>query len=376
MTECAHIKERLCPGVIAGVLEDEVFTYEDATVVALSAPGGTGKTFAAVELAYYMVEKLGYYLLTNIPFQRRTPRSKTGWTPEFEPHAHARVVMTLRDLWIQYGMIKQRDPYAVVMVVLDEWHKWVDRMTSWEQMPIDLKDWWGEDRKYRTVPFCITQRVKNIPRQILPYVKWYAMKSAHLTAEYNAAFHHHYGIRDLIFLAKVVPGELLEYEEENQDETKGRVFHLCDVEEVLIVERGPWTTDPNEAKAGDVCYWSETGSTFEPGKVRGREDWFKDFLRHISGCHPTELGDRILEYFEEDPTREAELANFTSADLAIHVYRSRKSEMPPEASGHPVIKVGPHKGRRLVQVELNPTNLARIFGCSQSTLSKRFERMG
>jgi len=358
--EVAHSQPSLAPVLT------RVFAPQDASAVLVSGEGGTGKTFGAVSLMPFLTEQLGVYSLTNIPFARRV-KTENGWV-KVNPHERVRVVSSMRDLWYQYALIKKEDPFAVTVVSLDEWHKWVDRMKSYEDLATNFKDWWGENRKFRTVPECITQKMSNIPRRLLKYIKWYIAKSKALTDEYNGRWRTSFDVKDLMFVISITPEDDLEHKDEVD-------FGLERVDEVLLTERGRWTGDPNTVRAGEVVYQSEASSTFRMGEVRGSEDWFEEFLHHISGALPMELGGRMLEFFEEDPTRDIELESQPLSALAMHVYRRHVADLVPAEGEHPVIKLSTVRGRKLVPVELNPTNLSRIFRCSQQTLSRRFEKL-
>jgi hypothetical protein len=343
---------------------NRIFEPRDASVILTSGDGGTGKTFSAIEIAYDLATKLHLYILTNDLFIQKT---QEGWREVSHPHERVRTIKTMRDFWIAYAEILKADPFAIVVPVFDEWQKYMHRLAWWDKIVTSTLAWWSENRKFRTVPFMITQKMRNIPRQLLPYVTWYIAKSRQMTQDYNDAKGTDYSFKELGFVIKVL----------NQDELEKRKeieFTLSDVVQVLQFARGPWTGDRNTAKVGDICYDSWSSANLTMGEVGGTQDWFEEFMAYISSCPSFMIADKILEFFEEGRSKASVLDQVPNAEIGLHIYRQLKSKMPPEATGHPIIKLSPHKGRKLVPVELNPSNLARLVDCSQGWISRKLER--
>lgn len=346
-------------------LLDRIFEPKDASVIMFSGEGGTGKTLAMIELEYLLVTKLHRYVLTNDLFLQKV---KGGWREVGLPHERVRTVKNMRDFWMAYAAILKADPFAVVIPVLDEWHKYMRRLAWFDKIVLSTMAWWSENRKFRTVPTMITQKMRQIPRQLLPYVKWYIAKSRELTSAYNEAQGSNFNFKQLAFVIRVMGEDELEKRTEIE-------FTLEDVNQVLLIDRGPWTGDLNTAKIGQICYDPMSSANFTMGEVRGTEDWFEKFMEHVSGCPSMMIADKILEFFEEGTNVVSMLERVPNADIGLHIYRQQKAKMPPEATGHPVVKLSPHKGRKLVPIELNPSNLARLVDCSQPWLSRKMERL-
>lgn len=346
-------------------LLDRIFEPRDASVVMFSGEGGTGKTLSMVEIEYDLVTKLHRYVLTNDLFLQKV---KGGWREVALPHERIRTVKNMRDFWMAYAGILKADPFAVVVPVLDEWHKYMKRLAWFDRIVISTMAWWSENRKFRTVPTMITQKMRQIPRQLLPYIKWYIAKSRELTSAYNDARGTDFSFKQLAFVMRVMGEDELEKRTEIE-------FTLEDVNQVLLIDRGPWTGDLNTAKIGQICYDPMSSANFTMGEVRGTEDWFDQFMEHISGCPSMMIADKILEFFEEGTNVVSALERVPNAEIGLHVYRLQKAKMPPDSTGHPVVKLSPHKGRKLVPIELNPSNLARLVDCSQPWLGRKMERL-
>ncbi len=346
-------------------LLDRIFEPRDASVVMFSGEGGTGKTLSMIEIEYDLVTKLHRYVLTNDLFLQKV---KEGWREVALPHERIRTVKNMRDFWMAYAEILKADPHAVVVPVLDEWHKYMKRLAWFDRIVLSTMAWWSENRKFRTVPTMITQKMKQIPRQLLPYVKWYIAKSRELTSAYNDSQGTDFNFKQLAFVMRVMGEDELEKRTEIE-------FTLEDVNQVLLIDRGPWTGDLNTAKVGQICYDPMSSANFTMGEVRGTEDWFDQFMEHISGCPSMMIADKILEFFEEGTNVVSVLERVPNAEVVLHLYRQQKAKMPPDAVGHPVIKLSPHKARKLVPIELNPSNLARLGDCSQSWISRKMERL-
>ena len=346
-------------------LLDKIFEPRDASVVMFSGEGGTGKTLSMIELEYDLATKLHRYVLTNDLFLQKV---KGGWREVALPHERVRTVKNMRDFWMAYAGILKADPFAVVVPVLDEWHKYMRRLAWFDKIVISTMAWLSENRKFRTVPTMITQKMRQIPRQLLPYIKWYIAKSRELTSAYNDAKGTDFNFKQLAFVIRVMGEDELEKRTEIE-------FTLQDVNQVLLIDRGPWTGDLNTAKVGQICYDPMSSANFTMGEVRGTEDWFDKFMEHISGCPSMMIADKILEFFEEGTNVVSVLERVPNAEIGLHIYRQQKAKMPPESTGHPVIKLSPHKGRKLVPIELNPSNLARLVDCSQPWLGRKMERM-
>lgn len=347
-------------------LLNRIFEPRDASVVMVAGEGGTGKTFSAIEIEYLLASKLHHHILTNDIFVQRV---KDGWREVALPDERVRTIKTMRDFWIAYAEILKKDRFAIVVPIFDEWQKYMKRLAIYDKIVMSTMEWWSENRKFRTVPVCITQRMKEIPRQLLPHVKWYIAKSKELTNEYNDQQGTDFSCKDLGFIIRIVSEDELAKRTETE-------FTLRDVVEPLFFERGPWTGDRNVAKVGDICYDSWATANLTMGKVGGTEDWFDDFMDHVSSCSSDQIPDKILEFFEEGGSRTSELEHYTSADLALEVFRRHRIDMPPEASGYPVVKMRPKKGGKTLPVELNPTNLGRLTGSNPVTLARKIDKLG
>lgn len=359
--------------VCAGSLWNRVFEPQDASVVLVSGEGGTGKTHAMVELSNFLATKLHHYVLTNAIFLQKT---RQGFREVQSPHPRIRTIKSMRELWYEYAIIIKEyqalHPEVlsgpVVVPLLDEWHKYMKRLAWFDKIVLATLSWWGENRKYQTVPTMITQKMTTIPRQLLPYVKWYIAKSKELTKEYGESRGHNYFYKELAFLIPIRTEDELERRKEID-------FTLLDVVQPILFERGLWTGALDNAKVGEIC-WDPRGSAdFKMGEVNGSEDWFDDFMGFISSCPGMMVADKILQFFDQGSNNSSALEQYSNADIATHLFKKHQAKMDPEATGYPLIKVSPHKGRKLVSVELNPTNLARITDCSQATLARKMERM-
>lgn len=343
---------------------DRIFSPEDANVVLISSDGGTGKTFATVEIAYFLTNILGFHVLTNILFQRKTGENDRDWT-DIDPHPNVHTVRDMVEFWSVYAEIKRKDPFAVVVALLDEWHKWTDKIRWWEEAAIAFKDWWGENRKYRTVPVMVTQQMANIPSRLLRYVRWYISKSKSITNEYNGTYGTHYSFRELAFIIPIRPEDELEKLREFN-------FTLNDVVEVLELERTAWTADRNTAQVGDVCYVSESSANFSMGEVAGDDHWFPKFLAFTSGCAPLDLPDRIEEFFTRGARKQ--LTQKQRTDLAVQIYSMHLGEDPVTDKGIPLMGIQLPGKRSLQEVELSPANIARLFKVPERTIRSRIRR--
>jgi len=351
---------------------NEVFDPQDASVLLVSGDGGTGKTHTTVNLCQSLTAKLHSYWLTNVIFLQKT---REGFREVKSPHPRVRTVKTMRDFWMEYAKIlseyREANPSVlggpVVVPLLDEWHKYMKRLAWFDKVVLATLDWWGENRKYQTVPTMITQKMRNIPRQLLPYVKWYIAKSKALTNEYSDMMGRKYDYKEIAFLIKVGDDVDLSHWDEKD-------FSLSDVSQTFKFERHLWTTAPDTAKVGQICYDPRGSANFKMGEVNCTEDWFEDFMDHISSCPGMMLAEKITEFFEEGRRDASALDDVSSADVAVHIYKMHKSKMDPTDEGHPVIFVSPQNGRKRVKVELNPTNLGRLTDSSQATLSRKLER--
>lgn len=342
----------------------KVFAPEDASVLLISADGGTGKTFSAVNMMQFLAEVLDFHVITNILFQQRTGPGERDWK-DIDPHPNVHTVGSMVDLWKTYAELKRADPFGVVVVFLDEMQKWVDRIRWWEEESIAFKQWWGENRKYRTVPVMITQQMRIIPSRLLRYVRWYISKSRDLANEYNATFGTDYSYKELAFVVFVRSGDELEKLAEFN-------FTLNDVVEVLVMERQDWTKDPNTAEVGDVCYVSESSANFTMGKVGEDERWFSKFLEHISGCRPIELPDRIETFFSRGA--KSPLSPKARLEAALHTYAMHLADDDLSDKGHPLMKLTVPGKRNLQEIELSPANLSRIFNTPERTLRDNIRR--
>lgn len=348
---------------IAGVL-DEIFSPENASVVLLSDDGGTGKTFGAVDIAQYLGDHLDRHFLTNIAFRQKVGPGQDDWR-DIDPHPRVHLVHDMVEFWQTYAEIKRADPFAIIVPLLDEWDKWCDKVRWWDALEMAFKQWWGENRKYRTVPTVIGQQMTNNPTRPLRYVRWYISKSKRITDEYNNAFGFHYSNKQLAFIIRVRPELELE-------KLKSIDFHLKDVREVLLLERMDWTTDPNTAEVGDICYWSETSVNFSIGEVRGSEKWFPEFLKHISGSTPTELPDKIDEFFMHEARKP--MTKKQRLEAALHIYALHLAEGAISDKGHPLMPVQLPGKRNLQEMEISLANLSRIFKLPERTLRDNFRR--
>lgn len=335
-----------------------VFAPEDASVVLISGEGGTGKTFTAVDIMQFLAEVLGFHIINNALFQQKVGPGQADWK-DVEPHPNVHTVGNMVDLWKTVAEIKRADPFAVMPVFLDEMQKWVDRIRWWEEESIAFKQWWGENRKYRTVPVMITQQMRIIPSRLLRYVRWYISKSRDLTNEYNASFGTDYSYKELAFLIYVKAGDELEKLAEFN-------FTLNDVVEVLHMERMEWTKDPNTAEVGDICYVSESSASFSMGQVGEDDRWFSQFLESISGCRPVELPDRIDRFFSRGA--KAPLSQKSRLESALHIYAMHLADDGLSDRGQPLFKMAVPGKRNLQEIELSPANLSRIFNVPERTL--------
>jgi hypothetical protein len=354
----------LVPGFASMI--DKVFSPEDASVILVSGDGGTGKTFTSVELVHFLAEILNFHVITNIVFELKTGSGNKAedWN-QVDPHPNVHTVGNMVELWKTYASIKRKDYFAVIVVVLDEFHKWAKRIEWWQKEPKALMDWWGENRKYRTVPVMITQKMRILTTQLLQYVQWHIQKSRNLTEEFNGKFGTSYSFKELAFLIKVRPedeiGKLREWE-----------FTLRDVVQVIRTERYDWTTDRNEAEVGDICYNSETSANFELGEFGNNPDWFQEFFKFIAGTHPTKLPDRIDDFFNYRGRKP--LTKEQRTDFAIDIYKMHRAKGPLSDDYHPVLRLRVPGKKRLQEFELSPTNLGRITGTAESTLRFRIRK--
>jgi len=347
-------------------LLDRIFEPKDGSVIMFSGEGGTGKTLAMIELEYILVTKLHRYILTNDLFLQKVTG---GWREVGLPHERLRTVKNMRDFWIAYATILKADPFAVVVPVLDEWHKYMRRLVWFDKIVLSTMAWWSENRKFRTVPTMITQKMRQIPRQLLPYVKWYIAKSRELTSAYNDARGTNFNFKQLAFVTRVMGEDELEKRTEIE-------FTLQDVNQPLLIDRGPWTGDLNTAKVGQICYDPMSSANFTMGEVRGTEDWFDKFMEHISGCPSMMIADKILEFFEVDWSRSSELEHYSNADVILEVYRRQCAEMPPDASEEPDTRMRPKKGGKTLVVDSTTANLARFGRCDPMTLARKKDKLG
>jgi len=344
---------------------DRIFEPADGSVIMFSGEGGSGKTLSMIEIEYLLVTKLHRYVLTNDLFLQKV---KGGWRELPIPHERVRTVKNMRDFWMAYANIVKADPWAIVIPVLDEWHKYMRRLAWFDKIVLATMAWWSENRKFRTVPTVITQQMRQIPRQLLPYVKWYFAKSRELTSAYNHARGSNYGVQQLAFLIRIMREDELEKRTEIE-------FTLEDVVQVFLVERGPWTGDLNTAKIGQICYDPMSSATFTMGEVRGTEDWFDKFMDHISGCPSMMVADKILEFFEEGTNVVSRLDRVPNAEIGVHVYRQSKAKMLPEqVEEYPVYKAKVRGFKELVEIERNPANLAREFDISERSMRRAIEK--
>lgn len=362
MTQAAEDQQQA--GYCPASMFDRIFSPEDASVVLFSDDGGTGKTFGAVSLMEYLVNVLDRHFVTNIPFKMKSGEGIGDWT-EVEPHPNVHVVRDMVELWQTIGEIKRNDPFAIIVCVLDEWDKWCDKILWWEDLPLAFKQWWGENRKYKTVPLVIGQQMTNNPTRPLRYVRWYFSKSRAITKEYNDAYGTSYSCKQLLFIIPVRPEDELE-------KLKGINFSLNDVVEVLHLERTAWTTDPNTAKVGDICYWSEGSASFDMGKVGDNGRWFPEFLRFISGYTSMELPDKIDDFFLRGAKKP--LSPKARLEAALHIYAQHLADDDLSDKGWPMMSVAVPGKRNLQEIELSPANLSRIFKVPERTLRDNVRR--
>jgi len=352
-------------------VNNRIFEPRDASVILVTGEGGTGKTQEMVEHMYDLASKLHFYVLTNIIFLQKTSSS---FRQVMRPHDRVRHINSMRELWYEYAVIckeyQAQHPGQlagpVVVVVLDEWTKYMKRLAIYEKVVLATLMWWGENRKYQTVPVTITQKMGNAPRQLLPYMKWHIQKSEALTQQYNAKKGRSYHCKELGFVIRVRLEDELEKRKEGE-------FYLEEVAGVLQVGTGPWTKPFDRLKVGDISYDRRGSANFIMGEVHGTEDWFEDFMKEISSCPGMMVPDKILQFFESGPDRSSQLNQVRPVDIAKHVYRQHREEMPPEDEGHPVLKLGT-VNRKRVRIPLNWTNLERIFKCPHTTLAREMEK--
>jgi len=358
----------------AGSVYDLMFDPRYATAILSSGEGGTGKTHSAVDILHYLATKLHIYVLTNVIFLQKTT---SGYRQVSRPHDRVRHVNTMRELWYEYALIckeykaQHPDQLAgpIVVAVLDEWTKYMKRLAIWEsRVVLATLMWWGEIRKYQFIPWTITQKMSNAPRQLLPYMKWHIQKSENLTQEYNSAKGSSYHYKELAFVIRVRLEDELE-------ERKEQEFYVGDVAGVIQFRRGPWTGSIDDAKVGQISYDPRGSADFMMGTVNGTEDWFGDFMKHISSCPGMMVPDKIIEFFEEGISGSSELDRFSNIDLEFEMAKRDQAKMDPEATGYSFVKMSPYKGRKMILVEKNPTNRSRWADCSQTTLRRRMEKL-
>jgi hypothetical protein len=357
----------------AGSVLDLIFDPHYATAIMTSGEGGTGKTHSAIDMAHFMATKLHIYILTNGLFLQKT---RSDFREVNRPHDRVRHINTMRDLWYEYALIckehKAQHPHQlagpIVVALLDEWTKYMRRLAIYEKVVLATLMWWGEIRKYQLIPWTITQKMSNAPRQLLPYMKWHIQKSEELTREYNAAKGTSYHYKELGFVIRIKLEDELEKRTEQE-------FYLNDVAGVMQFRRGPdtWTGAIGTAKVGQICYDPKGSANFLMGKVNGSEDWFEDFMKHISSCPGMMVPDKILEFFDSDTKQASALDTVRPVDVAKHIYRQHREAMDPEDTGHPMIMLGT-KDRKRVRVPLNPTNMERIFKCPHTSLARELEK--
>lgn len=341
-----------------------IFHPFDGATLTISGEGGSGKTLGSVAgIAYLLAEKLHYYVLTNILFLQRI---KGGWRKTVAPHPRIKMVRSMKELWYEYACIIKDHPKAFVVPLLDEWHKYMMRLQWYDEIVLNTMVWWGENRKYQTIPVTITQDIERIPRQLLPFTRTLILKSKELTADLNAASGNDFFYKDLAFVIPV--SERLRLGEMEQ-----RDFILADVDQVLSFQPGPLTRPMDDAKVGEVCYDSRGSAFFEMGEVRGSEDWFPSFMKFMSSCSSVEIADKIFEFFESESDEASHLDRIHPADITMHVYKQHRREMPPDSTGYPMVKVGTDRRKR-VSIPLNPTNLEAIFKAPHTTLARRMEK--
>jgi len=353
-------------------LYERVFEPKDASVVLISGEGGTGKTFEAVNIMYDLATKLHFYVLTNIIFLQKT---NSGFRQVMNPHERVRHITSMRQLWYEYALICKEYQVAhprelggpIIVLMLDEWTKYMKRLAIYDKVVLATISWWGENRKFQTVPTMITQKMGNAPRQLLPYIKWYLQKSQSLTRQYNSAKGSSYHYKELSFLIRI----LLEDELERRKETE---FTLEDVVCVMQDKRGPWTGSIDRAKVGQICYDSRASANFMMGVVNGSEDWFDDFLRYISSCPAMFVPDKILEFFESTPDRSLELSDTELADLAVDRLEQLEREMPPGTPGPPILMHGMGKGKDRIPVPFTSAYMELNYGCSHIALFRALAR--
>jgi hypothetical protein len=353
------------PPCFPGTLND-MFSPEDANVVLLSADGGRGKTFTAVELHWLATEIMQtHYGLTNVYFETKTTRGRK----RIDPGARTLSALTMKDLWLNYAKIRKTDEFATFIVVLDEFHKFSKRLRWFEKEPLSIMDWWGENRKFRTVPIVITQKMGNLPRQLMQYVKFYISKSDRLSKDFNYSHKTRYDPEELAFIFEIDDAVGIENKKEKD-------FKLENVSEILRIERCPWTIDRNKLKRGQICYVSEVSANFSMGLVNGSENWWHAFMEKVSNIPPEQLADAIIDFFTEDIEQEENpLEDLDEADLAVHLCLKHLAKGNIGPNGYPVLNLGVGRGNRKINIEANPTNLAEITGSSASTVAKRLRRV-
>lgn len=356
----------------AGTVFDLLFDPRLATAVIISGEGRTGKTLMSVQIAHYLATKLHIYVLTNIIFLQKT---RSGPREVFRPDERIRHVKTMRELWYEYALIckeyKSQHPGEqggpIVVALLDEWTKYMSRLTIYENVCMAALKWWGEIGKYQLIPAMICQKMANAPRQLLPYMKWHIQKSEQLTWEYNAAKGRNYHYKELAFVIKIRLGDELEKRKEEE-------FHLEDVAGVMEFHRGPWTGAYDDIKIGEICYDARGSADLEMGTVRSSEDWFPAFMKHISSCPGMMVPDRILEFFETGPDQSTQLDRVPRTKVATHYDKIYKEELPLDRIGRPILTLVDEKGKRR-RHPMSLRNYERIFRCPKSSLADEMEKL-
>lgn len=276
-----------------------IFDLDYGNTIYLSGDRGTGKTHQAVNLIYYFVNYLDWAVITNIQFKNEGELT--------EPDS-VYFATDMVQLWKSVADIRESDPYKPIIVVIDEFHKTVDRYRTLDDTVLAINKWLSENRKYIMCTLFITQFVEMIPRRLLKWTDFFMIKSNNLTQTYNNRYNTKYGKKYLSYLIPVKARKIKISEGHEQKKHQVEEFDESEVKwgdftELYKSGKTEWTKDQGEYK-----FRTYGSASFELGNLKGDgpDEWLPDLVKEISVVSEKKIAKTISNFFDNYKSKNEE----------------------------------------------------------------------
>lgn len=292
---------------------------------------GKGKTHEIINYIWHLTQDLKWQVITNIQFEKTEDlpdcpecgkelnvysskrrcvscgyRDEKGQTPE-----KVSFVTTMTDFWKEFARIRKKEPYVPVVLVIDEFHETVNKLESHKYWNIvtGLISWQSQMRKFTQSALFCSQWLTQLPKDPRNYADYFIVKNP-VVAKQVRLDGKFRGPRYTSFILKVVGQEVKIINKHDKidwkEAKKFRLRHLNkDLEDlirndilsdVFVSLSCPW----NDEERGRWQYKHKGVSVLEYDEInRDKGYWFKKLIRDLGEAGNDEVGDVILDFFED-----------------------------------------------------------------------------